>query len=56
VTAARLRGEVLLARGIADAVDEHVDAVEAALDDVGEAVLARDDRMLAAVLARNAPA
>src|SRR6185369_3154182 len=54
VSARGERGEVLVARGIADAVDEHVDAVELPLHGVGELVLARHDRMLAAVGARDA--
>src|SRR5882672_4287281 len=51
--AARQRREVLVARRLAQAVDDDVGAADVALHGLGEAVLARHDHMLATVLARH---
>ena len=54
MAAAGDRPEVLVARGVADAVDDHVGAAEPRLHGIGEAMVRRHDRMRATVLARDA--
>ncbi|KWT78971.1 hypothetical protein APY03_5183 [Variovorax sp. WDL1] len=53
VAAARQCRQVLVAGRIAQAVDQHVGTAAGALHGIGKAVVARHDRMLAAVLARD---